>query len=145
MRIEGRRDFAAAREDVFDALVDPELIARTVPGLERLDLSGSDRWTGTIKISVAPRMKVSFEIRERRRPEHAQLHARGKGLGAGLTLDTSFDLAGTDGRTSMRYVADFSLSGMLGRLGEATLRPIAERQVGKLLRAVEDRVGGPQR
>ncbi|MFN2468984.1 MAG: CoxG family protein [Gaiellaceae bacterium] len=144
MRIEGRRDFAAAREDVFDALVDPELIAGTMPGLERLDLSGPDRWTGTIKLSVAPRMKVSFEIREQRRPEHARLHARGKGLGAGITLDTSFDLAGPDGRTSMRYVADFSLSGMLGRLGEATLRPIAERQVGKLLRAVEDRVGGPQ-
>ncbi len=142
MRIEGVRAFDAAREDVFAALVDPDLVSATMPGLESLEIQDADHWTGQIKLSVAPRLKVSFEVRERRAPEHARLYAHGKGLGAGLTLDTSFDLAGTEGPTTMSYVVEFSLSGLLGRLGEAALRPVAERQVDRLLRAVEQRVAG---
>ena len=142
MRLEGTHEFRAPREAVFDALTDPELVAETMPGIERLELQDDDHWTASVKLPVAPRVKIAFEVQERREPEHARLHAHGKSLGASITLDTSFDLAGEDGRTEMRYVAELALGGMLGRLGEPTLRPIAARQLDKLLRGVERRVGG---
>ena len=140
MRLEGTHEFEAPREAVFDALTDPELVAETMPGIEGLELRDRDHWIASVKLSVAPRVRMAFEVQERREPEHARLHAHGKSLGASITLDTMFDLFGENGRTEMRYVAEFALGGMLGRLGEPTLGPIASRQLDKLFRAVERRV-----
>lgn len=140
VRLDGAHSFDASREAVFDALTDPELVVETMPGVEELELLDRDHWTAHVKLSIAPRVKMQFEVQERRFPEHARLYAHGKSFGAGITLDTEFDLAGTNGRTEMRYVARFSLGGMLGRLGEPTLQPIASRQIRKLLAAVERRV-----
>jgi carbon monoxide dehydrogenase subunit G len=142
MRLEGTREFAARREAVFAALTDPDLVAGAIPALESLEVADVGHWTATVKVPIAPRLRVAFEILERRPPEHARLRARGKNLGGGATLDTSFDLAGQNGSTTMHYDARFALSGLLGRLGEHALRPIAERQVERLMRAVERRVDG---
>ena len=140
MRIEGTRDFSAPREAVYAALTDPELVSSSIPALESLDVADRDHWTASVKIPVAPRLKVWFEVLDQRPPEHARLHAQGKNFGGRATVDTSFDLAQRNGRTTMRYDAEFALSGLLGRIGEPALRPIAERQLEKLLRAVERRV-----
>ena len=140
MRIEGSREFTAPRENVFEALTDPELVATAIPALEAVAVADVDHWTASVKIPIGPRLRVGFEILERRAPEHARLRAHGKNLGGSATMDTCFDLAQRNGRTSMRYDAEFRLTGILGRLGEHALRPVAERQVEKLLRAVEQRV-----
>jgi carbon monoxide dehydrogenase subunit G len=140
MKIEGSREFGARRDEVYEALTDAELVARSIPALESLSVADHDHWTATMKIPVAPRLKVFFEVLDQRPPRHARLYAHGKSFGASAAVDTSFDLAQRDGRTTMRYDARFTLSGLLGRIGEPALRPIAERQVEKLLRAVEQRV-----
>lgn len=140
MRIEGSREFVAPCEDVYEALTDPELVASAIPALESLDVSDRDHWTATVKVSIAPRLRVAFEVLDQRPPQHARLRASGKNFGGAASLDTSFDLARMNGRTLMRYDARFGLSGLLGRLGEPALRPIAERQLERLLRAVEHRV-----
>ena len=140
MKIEGTREFAAPQDAVYEALTDAELVSGSIPALESLEVSDHDHWTASVKVSVAPRLEVAFELLDERRPVHARLRARGKNFGAGATVDTSFDLAQRNGRTTMRYDAQFVLSGLLGRIGERALRPIAERQVEKLLRAVERRV-----
>jgi carbon monoxide dehydrogenase subunit G len=140
MRLEGVREFAAGREAVYEALTDPELVSRAIRGVESLDVSDPNHWTATVKVSFAPRLKVRFEMLEQRPPEHAHLHAYGKNLGGSATVDTSFDLTEKDGTTSMDYIVEFRLSGILGRLGDPALRPIAEHQMQRLFRAVEKRV-----
>lgn len=140
MRLQGKREFAAPREAVFEALTDPELVAGSIPALEGLEVTDRDHWTATVKVPIAPRLRVHFELLDRRLPEHACLRAHGKNFASSATFDTSFDLTEQNGLTSMHYDAQFSLSGLLGRVGEHVLRPIAERQVDKLFRAVKERV-----
>ena len=140
MRLEGTHDFRAGREAVYEAMTDPELVSRAIRAVESLDVTDPDHWTATVKVSFAPRLKVRFEMLEQRPPEHARLHAQGKNLGGSATVDTSFDLAEKNGTTTMDYVVECRLSGLLGRFGEPALRPIAERQMHRLFRAVEKRV-----
>lgn len=121
-------------------MTDPELVTSALPAVESLDISDSEHWTANVRVSIAPRLKVVFEVLEQRPPEHARLHAHGKNLGGSATMDTSFDLSGDDHRTALHYVAELRLSGLLGRLGEPALRPIAERQVSRLFEAVERRI-----
>ena len=142
MRLEGTREFAGPREAVFAALTDPELVAGAIPALESVDVSDPDHWTASMRVSIAPRLRVAFEVLDRRPPEHARLRARGKNLGGSATMETSFDLAEAGACTHMRYEADFLLSGLLGRLGGPAFRLIAERQIDRLFRAVARRVSG---
>jgi carbon monoxide dehydrogenase subunit G len=141
MHLEGTREFAAPPEEVYEALTDPELVAGAIPALESLTVADHEHWIATVKVSIAPRLKVAFEVLDRRPPGHARLRAHGKNFGSTASVDTSFELA-EDGvkRTAMRYSAEFTLSGLLGRIGEPALRPIAERQVARLFAAVDRRV-----
>jgi carbon monoxide dehydrogenase subunit G len=143
MHLEGSREFDAPISEVYEALTDPELVSSAIPAMESLTVKDHEHWTAHVRVSVAPRLKVSFEVIDRRPPEHARLRAHGKNFGAGATLDTSFDLSENgSNRTAMRYSAEFQLSGLLGRLGDAALRPIVERQVGRLFDAVDRHVAG---
>lgn len=143
MRLEGTRHFDAPREAVYEALTDPVLVSSAIPALESLDVSDPEHWTATVKVSIAPRLKVRFAVQEQRPPEHARLSAHGKNLGGVARVETSFDLTEKGGRTSMTYTVELHLSGLLGRLGEPALRPIADRQTNRLFAAVERRVESP--
>ena len=144
MRIEGTRGFAAAREDVFRALTDADLLADSIPLVGRVHVEDENHWHAEVRIPLpgraAPKLKLAFEIVERREPEHARLSSSGKSLGSSLKFDSSFDLAERDGATEMRYVADVKLGGLLSKVPDSTLEPVARRLVDGLLRSIERRV-----
>jgi carbon monoxide dehydrogenase subunit G len=54
MKLEGSYTFNAPREVVWDALLDPEVLANVMPGCEKLDRVGDNQYTGAIKIRVGP-------------------------------------------------------------------------------------------
>ena len=143
MRVEGTREFAAPREAVFAALTDPQLVAEAIPLVGNLQVQDRDRWSAEVKVPLAgraPRIRLQFEILERREQEHAQLQARGKSMGTSVRLASSFDLAESGDGTTLRYEADVTLGGLLGRIPDSTLEPAARRAVDALLRSVERRV-----
>lgn len=141
MQIEGQRSFAAPPEAVFAALVDPHLAVATIPGLHDFQVDSPERWHGTVRLPVGPKVRFTFELAEHREPSRARLLAKGKAFGGSVRIDTAFDLepAG-EGGTLMRYVARAELSGLLGHLGDHALKPIAEHQVHGAVRAIESRL-----
>lgn len=141
MRIEGQHTFAASPEAVFAALVDPELVASTVPGIHDFRVESPERWHGTVGLPVGPKVAFTFELVERVPPTRARLVARGKTFGGAVRIETAFDLepSGT-GATLMRYVVLAELSGLLGRLGDGALKPVGEHQVNGVMRAIERRL-----
>ncbi len=147
MRIEGTKRFDAEPAQVWDALVDPQLLAGFLPGIEELEVVDSEHWSAVMKLPHSPlSLKLAFELRERRRPDHAVLQARGKRLGASAAVDTSFDLVALDGATQMRWSADVALGGTLRALG-AALRPAAQHQAERFLDRLEQQIAStaPQR
>jgi carbon monoxide dehydrogenase subunit G len=143
VRVEGEREFAAPREDVFRALTDPHLVADSIPLVRSIQVDDPDRWSAEVRVPLGhrgPRIRVRVDVLERREPEHARLQALGKSLGASIRLGTTFDLAEQDGKTQMRYDAEVALGGLLSRIPDSTLAPAARRAVDGLLRAVERRV-----
>ena len=143
MRIEGTRRFDAPREAVWDALVDPHLLADFLPGMQGLEVADASNWTAVMKLPLSPvSLKLAFQLLERRRPERAVLHARGKRLGAGADVSTAFDLSDDGGATAMRWHADVELTGALRRIGGGALRPVAQKQAKRFLDRLEEQVTG---
>ena len=124
-------------------LVDPESMARTMPGIESFDVLDERHWTASVKIPLGLtglRMKVSFEKVEEREPEFSKLVAQGHGLGSVLRMETSFELREDGSRTQMRWTAEVSLRGPLGGLGSRALRPLVDRQVRNVLEVIEQQL-----
>jgi carbon monoxide dehydrogenase subunit G len=140
VQIGGTRQFAAPREQVWDALVDPQLLSQFLPGLESLKVSDETHWSAAMRLPMSPiSLNLDFELVERRRPDHALLSAQGKRLGASANVRTTFDLEGAGEGTAMTWSADVQLGGMLGRLAPA-MRPVAQHQAERFLDKLEQRL-----
>lgn len=146
VRIHGERHIDAPRERVYAALTDPAVVMKTIPLVERFEAKDPDHWDVYVKVPLplAPTLKLSFELVERRAPEHARLRASGGGgLVGGADVESTFDLTEQAGGTLVRFQAEISFRGALSGL-ERMLEPVAQRQSEKTLDAIEQRAGSGQ-
>jgi carbon monoxide dehydrogenase subunit G len=143
MNVSGERTFHAPRHAVWQVLNDPASMARTMPGVESFDVHDEKRWTANVKIPLGLgglKMKIDMEKVDERAPEHAALSIKGNGVGAMLSMQTSFDLAEAEGATTMKWAADVKLAGPVGSMGQRVLQPIVNQQVSHVLSALEREV-----
>ena len=144
MNVSGERMFAAPREAVWKILNDPESMAKTMPGVESFDVHDELNWTANVKIPLGLgglKMKVDMEKIEEREPEFAKLKIKGKGVGAMMRMETSFDLSDVDGDgTAMKWAADVRIAGPVGSMGQRVLQPIVNQQVQNVLTALDREV-----
>jgi carbon monoxide dehydrogenase subunit G len=144
MNVSGERTFAAPREAVWRVLNDPAAMAKTMPGVESFDVHDDRRWTANVKIPLGLgglRMKVDMEKVEEREPDHASLKIKGNGVGALLSMNTSFDLAEADAEsTVMKWAAEVKIAGPVGSMGQRVIQPIVNQQVSHVLAALDREV-----
>jgi carbon monoxide dehydrogenase subunit G len=144
VNVSGERTFAAPRQAVWDVLNDPASMAKTMPGVESFDIHDAERWTANVKIPLGLgglRMKIDMTKTEERPPEFAKLRIKGTGVGAMLSMETSFTLGDADGGgTSMQWAADVKLAGPVGSMGQRVLQPIVNQQVQHVLRSLDAQV-----
>src|SRR5262249_39113897 len=123
---------------------DPARMAKLMPGLESFDVADDRHWSAKIKVSLglgALPLAFDFEKTEEREPEYARLTAKGRGVGAIVSMDTEFNLSEADGGgTAMRWEAEVSIAGPVGSMGQRVLQPIVNQQVGNVLSALEAQV-----
>jgi uncharacterized protein len=142
MQVEGEAEFDAPREAVWKAVIHPDTLAATLPGVASVSVHDETHWSAHVRVHLGRlpvRMRVAVEILDRREGEHARLHAHGRGIGGSLTVDTSFDLADNEKGTHMQWSADVKLGGPGGRMGSHLLRPLVDRQAARLLETVRER------
>jgi carbon monoxide dehydrogenase subunit G len=144
VNVSGERTFAAPRQAVWDVLNDPASMAKTMPGVESFDIHDAERWTANVKIPLGLgglKMKIDMTKTEERPPEFAKLKIKGTGVGAMLSMETSFLLGDAGGGgTSMQWAADVKLAGPVGSMGQRVLQPIVNQQVQHVLRSLDAQV-----
>jgi len=143
VNVSGERIFAAPRADVWRVLNDPASMAKTMPGVESFDIHDEKRWTANVKIPLGLgglKMKIDMDKTTERELEYAELDIKGKGVGAMLSMKTSFELGDVDGGTSMKWAADVKLAGPVGSMGQRVLQPIVNQQVEHVLSALDQQV-----
>jgi uncharacterized protein len=143
MNVSGERTFAAPRDAVWKVLNDPASMAKTMPGVQSFDVHDAERWTANVKIPLGLgglKMQIDMNKTEEREPEFARLQIKGKGVGAMLNMETSFELSDADGGTAMKWAAEVKLAGPVGSMGQRVLQPIVNQQVEHVLSALDREV-----
>ena len=143
MKVEGTRSYAAPREQVWEVLNDPAEMAGLMPGVESFELLDETHWRAKVKVPLglgSMRMSIDFEKADSRPPEHARLQAKGKGVGAIMSMETEFDLSEDGAGTAMRWQADVRILGQVASMGQRVIQPIVNQQVESVLGALDRRV-----
>jgi hypothetical protein len=143
VKVEGTRRYEAPRERVWEVLNDPAEMAGLMPGVESFEIVDDTHWKAKVKVPLglgSMKMSIDFEEIESRPPERATLHAKGKGVGAIMSMETRFDLTEDGGATDMRWQADVRIFGQVASMGQRVVQPIVNQQVEQVLTALDKRV-----
>ena len=135
MRFENQFDVDAPLESVWEAVLDVERVAPTVPGAQVLERTGDNSYKVGIKVKVGPMSMLyrgDVEITERDNEAHrAVMKARAKESRGQGTADAEVTmvLRGENGRTAASVTTEVALSGKAAAMGQGVLQDVARRLV----------------
>jgi uncharacterized protein len=146
MKITGEQTIAFPVEQVWDALLDPAVLVRTIPGCERLETTGDHTYAMTVTAGVASvRGTYDGTCAMSDLTPHESLVMRLKGAGAPGTVDATVDVgfaATPDGGTRVTYDAEAVVGGMVGGVGQRMLGSVSKRMAGEFFDNVAHAMGG---
>jgi len=148
VKVSGRHTIAAPRQQVWAALQDPAVLARTIPGCESLQVTAPDCYAATVTAGVAS-VKGTYQGRvslsDKDEPTTFRLRAEGAGAPGTIRADATIRLHEIEGgSTSVAYDADAVIGGMIGGVGQRMIAGVAKKTAGEFFGAVEgELLGGP--
>ena len=140
MKISGTVSVAAPREKVWDALNDPAVLSKAIPGCEKFEKTGEDEYAITQSVGIASirgRYTGKMAIRGRQPPDSYFLKMEGKGPGGFVYGTSKVTLAEKGDGTELAYDADMQVGGLLASLGSRLIEPVAKQLVGQFFKALE--------
>lgn len=130
MKLKGEYIFDGPRQDVWELVRDPEVLATALPGAQSLNQVSESEYEGTMHVRIGPvsgafsgRVVVSDEVP----PESYTLTVEGKGNPGWARGSGHVQLADqTDGTTLMTYEGDVNIGGRLASVGQRLIDSVSK-------------------
>src|SRR5258707_2679906 len=124
MKIEGSADIPAARDRVGPASLDPTILAKALPGCEKLEAIGPNEYKATMKVGVAA-IKGTFEgkvkLSDLEPPHRYRMAVEGSGGPGFVRGEAGMQVSDVDGGTRVSYDADVQVGGLIAGVGQRML------------------------
>jgi carbon monoxide dehydrogenase subunit G len=142
MKLEGTFTFNGPRAVVWDLLQDATVLAKALPGTERLTRTGEDRYEGEMKVTIGPMtaaaVAVNVIIQDKVTPERFSMQLDGKGqVGFARGAATVQLHEQPDGGTLMQYTASLQVGGRIAAVGQRLLDSVARMMMRQALDALD--------
>jgi carbon monoxide dehydrogenase subunit G len=121
MKLEGTYTFAAPRDVVWGALMDPEILARVMPGCDKLEQVGDNDYQGMIKIRVGPvqgKFQGKVSLLDINEPNNYRMIVDGKGATGFMKGEGQVQLEAQGDSTVMHYAGEAQVGGRLASVGQ---------------------------
>jgi hypothetical protein len=149
MRIEGEYVFDGPREEVWNIVRDPEVLATALPGTQSLEKVAENEYTGQMHVRIGPvsgvfsgRLFVSDEVP----PESYTLSVDGRGApGFAKGVGHVQLLEQGDGRTLLKYEGEMQVGGRLASVGQRLIDTAGRSMIGQGLDALNEALKARQR
>ena len=121
MEIKGEYQIGTDRERVWEALNDPEVLRRCIPGCESLEKTSDTELEAKIMAAIGPvrtRFNTVLRLEDLNPPKSYTLIGEGKAVAAGFGRGTArVTLSEQEGSTLLAYEADLRVGGKLAQVG----------------------------
>src|SRR5687767_14181570 len=143
MHLEGSYTFDAPRQQVWDTIQDPQVIAQCMPGCEKFEEIGEDRYEATMRIGIGPIRGVftgRIRLYERTAPEQYRMDVEGGGGPGNMKGGGLLELREEDGRTVVSYAGDANVTGKIASVGQRLLGVSAKQMINQFFKCMEQRL-----
>jgi hypothetical protein len=139
VKISGSYTIDAPRDQVWEALNDIEVLARVVPGCQRLEQVGENEFEGTLKIGVQAIKGIysgRIRLEDVQPPHHYTLVANGRSANGVVDGTGTVDLEEQDGKTVLRYSGNAEIGGTLASVGQRLIEGASRQLINQSLKAL---------
>ncbi len=128
MVVEGSYSFPAKREVVWEMLLDPEVIAKTMPGATGMVRVAHEKYAGKLRLGVGSFTAAEFDLTvvlaDVVPPEHYTMLIDGQGR-LGFTRGSAVVRLAPDGAgTALHITADLQVGGAVAGVGQRLLEAV---------------------
>ncbi len=132
-------------QQVWNLLLDPSVLSRLLPGVEKFDSVGPDRYEVVVKLGVGAvrgTYNGKVEIAEQKPPSSYRLRGEGKGAPGWAKGDVLFSLIPENGGTRVNAKADAQIGGAIAGVGQRMIEGVAKSMAREFFAAVERELSG---
>ena len=146
MKISGTASLSADPLHVWDAIHDPAVLARALPGCQRLVELAPNHYAMTVTAGVAA-VKGTYDgevqLVNPQHPESFTMKASGSGAPGTVAADVDVRVAPSeDGGTLVSYDADATVGGPIGGVGQRMLSGVTKKMAGQFFAALDAEIAG---
>jgi len=147
MDFHGTYTIPAPRAHVWDALQDPDVLARCIPGCEALQEVEPGVFEGKVKVKIGP-VRATFagivRLSEQNPPSSIELVGEGKGGVAGFASGSSnVELVENPEGTTLSYDAKAKVGGKMAQLGSRLVGGTVKSMADKFFAAFCEELSEP--
>ncbi len=121
MKIEGEHLFKVPRERLFEAIQDPEVLSRTLPGCESLERTEDNKFKGVLNVAIGPvkgKFQGTLELSDIDPPNGYHMALKGQGPSGFMKGEGNVTLADAEGGTLLSYALDAQVGGRMAAVGQ---------------------------
>ena len=146
MQFNGQVIIQAARQRVWEFLIDPQAVSQCAPGLESLTVLDPGKRFEVVAAVGFGTVKVKFvtevEFTELAPPERAGMRAHGTAPGSAVDVLAEMVLSEAPGGTALDWKADVTISGTLTSLASRLMGSVTKKVTGAFFECVRKKIEG---
>jgi carbon monoxide dehydrogenase subunit G len=144
MKFTGTQIVSASREKVYNALLDPEVLSRTIPGCEEMSPIGEDEYEMKMKFamaSVSGLFDSKVKLEDKNPPESYRLSVEGRGKIGFVNGSGVFRLEESgEAETTVNYEGDVKVGGMIAGVGQRLMDMTSKMMIKRFFAALSEEI-----
>jgi uncharacterized protein len=132
VKFAGTATLPAPPSEVWSLLTDASRLARLLPGCERLEPDGPERYKAAVKFGIAAisgKYAGTLEFAQKKPPHSLVLKMDGKGLPGFVKGEGRIELTAKGGDTEIAYTGEAQVGGLIASVGQRMLEAAARKIV----------------
>jgi len=148
MRLEYSHPLQYSREKIWETLLDPQVLPRVLPGVQKIDAVGPGQYEVVVTLGV-PAVKGTFSgsiaIEDEQFPSQYRLRGQGKGAPGWVRGSALVELVPDSDVTRVALGADVQIGGRIAAVGQRALEGVAKAMVRELFESLDRELAGRQK
>jgi carbon monoxide dehydrogenase subunit G len=143
MKVAGEHRFDAPPQEVWEALLDPEVLAATMPGCKKLEQTAENTYEGALDIKVGPVQGLfqgKVELDEIDPPNGYTMQLDGQGAPGFVKATARVSIAGDGDGTLLSYDGDAQVGGRIASVGQRLLDSSAKSIIRQSLEGLGNQI-----
>lgn len=146
MHLNGSYTFKAPRQKVWNTLQNPTVISQCMPGCEKFEALGDDRYEATMRLGIGP-IRGTYTgriyLHDRTEPERYRMDVEGGGAPGHMKGSGVLELRENgQGETVVTYDGDAQVTGRIASVGQRLMGVTAKQLITQFFKCMERNLEG---